>query len=69
MSRKTKRQIEKELKEMRGQETPDVDVASSVVTVTDDMVGEDGTLTEGECVPDGATVVHDSGAVTAWVRE
>ena len=70
MSRKTKRQLERELERLRDDSDPDVAVSSSVVTVTDDMVSGDRTLSgDAVDVPDGATVVHDSDAVTAWVRE
>lgn len=56
MTRKTKRQIEKEIAELKDRQSSDVTVTSSVVTFTDDMT-EDGKLVIEEIpesdIPDG----------------
>jgi len=50
MTRKSKRELERALEELR--DTPHrFDVTSSVVTITDDMTDESGALIEGR-VPD-----------------
>lgn len=67
MTRKSRREIARAIEGLRS-DTRDVpEVRSEVVTVTSDMVDEDGTLAEDAVgVPDGATVVHESDAVIAW---
>jgi len=50
MTRKTKRKLEKELESLKGGDPSDIEVSSSVTTITDDMTDESGNLID-ESVP------------------
>lgn len=61
MTRNTRREIEREVEQLRDDDRDDLEVHSEVTTVTspEDVVD----------VPDGATVVHESDAITAYVED
>lgn len=46
MTRKSKRQLEKELEQLKGSGPSDIEVTSSVVTITEDMTNARGNLIE-----------------------
>lgn len=47
MTRKTKRQLEKELEQLKSNDSGDIEVTSSVVTITGDMTDGNGNLIDG----------------------
>lgn len=54
MTRKSKREIEKELNDLKGSGLSDIEVSSSVTTITDDMTDGNGNLID-EKAPEPTT--------------
>lgn len=67
MTRKSKRELRREIEELQADGVGEIQVSSSVVTVTEEMVDEQGRLSE-ECeTPAGADVLPtESDVVTVW---
>jgi len=69
MTRKSRRELEREIEDLQtdGGDASDFQVSSTVVTVTEDMVDDRGDLVDGVTVPDDATVLPtESDVVTVW---
>ena len=66
MTKKSKREIEKELEQLRETSIGAIEVQSDVVTITEDMTDEQGNVTEAIDTPDGEILPTSSDAVTVW---
>jgi len=71
MTRKSKRELEREIKDLQtdGGDPGEIEVSSTVTTITDDMTDDRGDLVDEVTVPDDATVLPtESPVVTWWVE-
>lgn len=69
MTRKSKREIEQEIEDLRddGDELGEIEIASpEVVTITEDMTDEQGNLVDEVTVPDDATLLPTESPVVTW---
>ena len=67
MTRKSKRELEREIEDLQTDGGEDVQVSSTVVTITEDMVDDRGNLADGVTVPEDATICPTgSDVVTVW---
>jgi len=71
MTRKSRRELEREIEDLQtdGGDPGEIEVSSTVVTVTEDMVDDRGDLVDEVTVPEDATVLPtESPLVTWWVE-
>lgn len=68
MPRKSKREIRRDVKNLKNDTSDGFQVSSSVVTITESMVDEQGNLTGAvNTTPEGATLLETkSDVVTVW---
>jgi hypothetical protein len=70
MTRKSRRELERELNQLQGGFVGEIQVQSDIVTITEDMTDDRGQLTEEAVdVPDESDVLAtESDAVTVWTE-
>jgi len=68
MTRKSRRELEQEIGDLKADDDlGEIEVSSTVVTITEDMTDERGGLVDEVTVPDDATVLPTgSDVVTVW---
>jgi len=68
MTRKSRRELEREIEDLKtdGVDPGEIEVSSTVTTITDDMTDDRGDLVDGVTVPDDATVLPTSSPVVTW---
>jgi len=68
MTRKSKRELEKDVEEVRDEVTPEPEfsISSTVVTITEDMVDDRGDLVDEATVPEDATLLPTESPVVTW---
>jgi hypothetical protein len=69
MTRKSRRELEQEIGDLKADDDDlgEIEVSSTVVTITEDMTDERGGLVDEVTVPDDATVLPTgSDVVTVW---
>lgn len=68
MTRRSRREIERLLAELDTSHPPAFALSSDVVTVTDDMTDESGSLVEDPADPEGEILATESDVVTVWAE-
>jgi hypothetical protein len=69
MTRKSRRELEQEIGDLKADDDDlgEIEVSSTVVTITEDMTDERGDLVDEVTVPDDATLLPtESDVVTVW---